>query len=163
MRNENNVTIKIERSSTMSSALNRESIKENEMPVTEHNQKRRSPDEGIQSASESEIASNKNSKRSSSVELIKDKLVSIDLSSDAQSAEMPPPALPKKTAKNTRTKPKPKQLVEEPEETLRVTRSKIKQEKVSIVSQPPAEVDHTAVVLRNDESSKTKKTKKVKK
>ena len=164
MRNDTNVTIKKERPSIMSSTLSRESIKENEIPEKEATQKRKSPDEGIQSASESDTASKKNSKRSTSVELINDKLVSIDISSDVQSSEMPPPALLKKTAKNARTKPKAKQQVEEPEQILRITRSKIKQEKLSIVPQslPESEVDHTVVVLRNDETTKTKKPKKVK-
>lgn len=159
MRNDTNVTIKNERSSTMSSTLSRESIKENEIPEKEAIQKRKSPDEGIQSASESDTAFNANTKRSSSVELINDKVEAIDISSDVPSSEMPPPALPKKTAKNAR-KPKPKQ-VEEPEQTLRFTRSKIKQEKISMPL-TESEVDNAALVSRNDESAKTKKPKKVK-
>lgn len=162
MRNDQNtVTIKTERTSSTSS---RDSIKENKIPDKDIvNSKRRSPDEGIQSANESETASSKSCKRSNSVELISDKLVAIDITDDHET--MPPPAavLPKKVTKKTRTK----QKVEEQEsQPLRVTRSKIKQEKLSVLAPPPAETETaSSTTLQNeskiDESVKSKKPKKV--
>lgn len=103
------------------------------MPNEVSANKRRSPDEGVQSAAESE-SSALTSKRSNSVELISAKLVEIDITGDG--CLMPPPALSKNATKKTRTKQK-KQLAEvtltEPKQ-LRITRSKIKQEKMAIES-----------------------------
>lgn len=139
MRNDNNcVSIKIERSSSSNSSgsLNKatsfESIKENREP--EKNQKRKSPDEGIQSATESEAISQRSSKRSNSVEIIRAKIDEIDITNDEE-GKMLPPAIPKKTVKKVRAKAKKQQDEEvEPEpKGLRVTRSKIKKEKLSII------------------------------
>lgn len=179
MRNDQNssviVNVKKERSSTISSSTSGESIKENKIPDKDlANQKRKSPDEGIQSATESEGAISKNCKRSNSVELISDKMVSIDITEEN---EMPPPAaMPKKAAKKAKSKQTVTVTVlpvEEPEpQALRVTRSKIKQEKISIVPAQPTESEvapqatTTKTTSRNeskvDESVKSKKPKKVK-
>lgn len=125
MRNDNN-QVKIERSSSISQS--RESIKENSEPANA--QKRRSPDEGIQTAEELDSA--RTSKRSNSIEVITARVVEIDITSD-DIGKMPPPAMvPKKAAQR---KPRTKQkapVVEPVPAPLRVTRSKIKQEKVSL-------------------------------
>lgn len=175
MRNDqNNVTIKKERSSSLVKSNSRESIKENKKPETESvNQKRKSPDEGIQSASESEGATTKSSKRSSSVEIISDKLVSIDITTNDEIEAMPPPAIPKKNSKKTRTKQKPLPVEEPPSlpegQPLRITRSKIKQEKISLLSAPATEPEASQSVKtvsanesKADETTKTKKPKKAK-
>lgn len=120
----------------------RESIKENKEPESEKNttksQKRRSPDEGIQLATESDGGSERGgaSKRSNSVELITTKTVEIDITSGDDFDKMPPPAVPKKAPKKARTKQKKQTdevaLKEAQPGELRVTRSKIKQDKVSM-------------------------------
>lgn len=176
MRNDQNVvTIKTERSSTMSSSNSRESIKENKVPEKDiANQKRKSPDEGIQSATESEGALSKNSKRGSSIELISNQLVSIDITADDRSEIKPPPdALSKKPAKKTtRTKQKAQPIEEpEPEQPVHTTRLRIKQEKVSHISpqaEAVAEVAPSTVTVTTqneskvvDDSAKGKKAKKV--
>lgn len=130
MRNDNNVavSIKSERSSSnISSARSSESVKENKTP---NENQRKSPDEGIQSASESDAGST----RGHSVELITTKIDEIDITG-ADGEMMPPPQVPQKVTKKARTKQKKHQpMVEEevPLGALRVTRSKIKQEKISI-------------------------------
>lgn len=134
MRNENeSVSIKVERSSSLIKSNSRESVKENRTPNEEGVGKRRSPDEGIQSAAESDAASVVSAKRSNSVEFISTKLVEIDITED-DVCRMPPPVAvqSKPTSKKTRTKQK-KQTDDEPiVEPIRVTRSKIKQEKLSV-------------------------------
>lgn len=132
MRNDNNVAvaIKSERSSSsISSARSNESVKENKMP---NGNQRKSPDEGIQSASESDAGST----RGHSVELITAKIDEIDITG-ADGDMMPPPQPPQKLTKKARTKQKKQQHQPMEEEeaqpgVLRVTRSKIKQEKVSM-------------------------------
>lgn len=136
MRNDSDVFIKTERKSSIQSSS--ESIKENKEPENENakHQKRKSPDEGIQSATESDACSEHGAakKRSNSVEFITAKAVEIDITSGDDFDKMPPPAVPKKATKKTRTKQK--KVVEESEESvagsIRVTRSKIKEEKLSI-------------------------------
>lgn len=164
MRNDSNVvSIKTERYSSMGSS--RESIKENKEPEleisTNKNQKRKSPDEGIQSATESDAGSERGgaSKRSNSVELIAAKAVEIDITSGDDFDKMPPPAVPKKT-KKTRTKQK-KQVEEvAPEDPqpgmLRVTRSKIKQEKISIDKAPAPLPEVDSVLQSTSEIDSTK-------
>lgn len=176
MRNESNTVIKTERVSSMGGS--RESIKENKEPENEVNvaksQKRKSPDEGIQSATESDAGSERGarSKRSDSVELITAKTVEIDITSGDDFDKMPPPAVPKKATKKTRTKQKKPVEEVEPEApqpgALRVTRSKIKQEKVSIepthaqlpevetTLQSTSDIDST----KSNETAVSKKTKK---
>lgn len=138
MRNDT-IAVKTERVSNA-----RESIKENKVPVPNGSKnKRKSPDEGIQSATQSENDLAGAGKRSNSVECLIPKAVEIDVTSEDDNDKMPPPAIPKKTAKKTRTKQK-KQVEEAPVEeppkgVLRVTRSKIKQEKISIEMNPTIE------------------------
>lgn len=143
MRNDNNtVTIKTERSSSvLSKSTSRESLKENSEP--EKNQKRRSPDEGIQV--ESEPSSVRTSKRSDSVELISAKIVEIDITANEERGMMPPPAIPKKAiVRKTRTKQKVQ--AEEPlANPLRITRSKIKLEKVSLTTAPEVHPEESVV------------------
>lgn len=132
LRNDNKVavSVKSERSSSISSARSSESVKENKTP---NENQRKSPDEGIQSASESDAGS---TTRSHSVELITTKIDEIDITG-ADGEMMPPPQVPQKVTKKARTKQKKQQHQPMEEEevssgTLRVTRSKIKQEKISI-------------------------------
>jgi hypothetical protein len=176
MRNENNTVIKTERVSSMGGS--RESIKENKEPENEVNgaksQKRKSPDEGIQSATESDAGSERGarSKRSDSVELITAKTVEIDITSGDDFDKMPPPAVPKKATKKTRTKQKKPAEEVEPEDpqpgALRVTRSKIKQEKVSI-DRIPAQLPEVETSLQSTsdvdstKSNETAVSKKAKK
>lgn len=170
MRNDkNSVLIKTERTSCMGSS--RESIKENKEPEQENNgnNKRKSPDEGIQSATESDPEARASSerggasKRSNSVEVIHAKTVEIDITSGDDFEKMPPPP-PKKASKKTRTKQK-KQVEEVvPEEPqpgmLRVTRSKIKQEKISIDKAPAVtpEVETTVQSASDIDSTKVSDT-----
>lgn len=129
MRNDNNVVvIKTERLESISQR--RDSAKENQKPEKRTEQKRRSPDEGIQSATESEVSA----KRSNSVEMISAKAVEIEISSGDDFDKMPPPQMPtKKTVKKTRTKQKkPEDIPDYPKEMLRATRSRIKEEKISL-------------------------------
>lgn len=135
MRNENNIAVKIERTSSMNKTNSRESIKENKEPEKATNQKRKSPDEGIQSACDSP-SSERASKRSNSIEVISAKIVEIDLSHVDDNEIMPPPLLKKS---NKKAAPSKMSAVPEPEtsKVLRVTRSKIKQEKISIAPPPP--------------------------
>lgn len=148
LRNDNNVAvaIKSERSSSsISSARSNESVKENKTP---HGHQRKSPDEGIQSASESDAGSTRNH----SVELITTKIDEIDITG-ADSDKMPPPQVPQKMTKKARTKQKkqqhqPMEEEEAPQGVLRVTRSKIKQEKVSMdfaMASPAKTSDATTV------------------
>lgn len=131
MRNDNNIVVKTERSSSINKTLSRESIKENKEPEKPVNQKRKSPDEGIQSACDSP-SSERASKRSNSIEVISSKIVEIDLSNIDDNERMPPPSLTKKGGKKATS------VVPEVDAAkgLRVTRSKIKQEKVSMTPQP---------------------------
>lgn len=135
MRNDNNVVVKTERSSSINKTSSRESIKENKEPEKPVNQKRKSPDEGIQSACDSP-SSERASKRSNSIEVISAKIVEIDLSNVDDNERMPPPSLTKKGGK--KATPSNASAVPEIDATggLRVTRSKIKQEKVSITPTP---------------------------
>lgn len=129
MRNDNNtVIVKTERTSSKQGSC--DSFKENELP-DEH--KRITIDQGIQPSSELEEISTRNSKRSNSVELVVAKSVEIDITSDCDAEKMPPPP-PRKDVKKTRTKQKKQtedSVIQQPS-GLRITRSKIKQEKVSI-------------------------------
>lgn len=129
MRN-NEVVIKKEPSRSLRNSS--DSVKENETPAIAGTEKRKSPDEGIQSAPESEVGSTRNSKRSNSVEVISKKLVEIDLTTEEVVVEMMPP--PKAVVKKTRTKQKQPPPVVEAEKPsgLRITRSKIKMEKLSM-------------------------------
>lgn len=129
LRNDNNVVVKIERTSSLIKRLSSDSVKENRLPESIE-------DEGIQSARESEVSA-KNSKRSNSVEVISAKLVEIDItSSDDVGNKMPPPQVPRKMSKKQRPK-----LVEDEVAaavgSLRITRSKIKKEKVSTLADEP--------------------------
>lgn len=135
MRNDNNeVVVKREPSRSLRSST--ESIKENRTPANSATEKRRSPDEGIQSAVESDAASTRSSKRSNSVEVISLNIDKIDLTVVDETEKMPPP---KKGVKKTRTKQKPPPVVEEVFEGLRITRSKIKLEKLSITPMAASE------------------------
>lgn len=159
MRNDNSqVVIKNERLSNR-----RGSAKENAAPEL---QKTVSQDEGIASATESNAKSDVSGKRSNSVEIINPKAVEIDITSESECDKMPPPAVPTKkaAAKIKRTKNKTNDDHEEREEApLRVTRSRIKQEKISIVK--PAQQPVLEASVSSDpkvsETSTTKKTKKV--
>lgn len=136
MRNDNNiVAVKVERTSSLAKTNSRDSIKENKEPEKPINQKRKSPDEGIQSSCDSP-SSERASKRSNSVEVISAKIVEIDLSNVDDNEKMPPPSLTKK-GNNKKASQSTLSSVPEPEtsKVLRVTRSKIKQEKVSIAPQ----------------------------
>lgn len=154
--------IKVERTSSILHSSSRESIKENRAP--EANQKRRSPDEGIQSAPESQ----RSSKRSDSIEIISSKVMEIDITDDDGGKMLPPPLpLKKGNTKKTRTKQnkKPEVVEEALPGGLRITRSKIKQEKVSIdpvsvsiTVQPPEPVLEQSSLV----SIESKKGKKVK-
>lgn len=132
LRNENNsvVAVKTERSSSLIKSNSRDSIKENQSPPNEERtERRRSPDEGIQSATESEAPSAITSKRSNSVELISNKLIEIDITGDESSKLQP---VTKKTTRKPRTKKQPQEEPIVEPIPLRMTRSKIKQEKISI-------------------------------
>lgn len=175
MRNENNtVIIKMERTSKASD----ESLKENRQPEekTDNSKKRRSPDEGIQSASETDSASAKDCRRTDdSVEVITSKPVEINVSSGDDADRMPPPIFPTKKAVKTRTKQKQKPKDADGSEDivqggpLRVTRSKIKKEKESIDTAAPepaiSKVDSSAAsestIAKINETTTSKKGKKV--
>lgn len=120
----------------MKKSNSRDSVKENEMPNEEKGGKRRSPSEDTQIA-DSE-SSGMSSERSNSVELISAKLDEIDITGD-DAFRMPPPNLTKKASKKVRNKQKKQFLEESSYEAapLRITRSKIKQEKMSIDSLAP--------------------------
>lgn len=160
MRNDmNEVVIKKEPSRSLRSSC--ESIKENKTPANGESEKRKSPDEGIQSAVESEVGSARSSKRSNSVEVISKKLVEIDLTANETSLEAMPP--PKVAVKKTRTKQKQPTPVIETESTgeVRITRSKIKQEKLSIPAKSseitiPKKVEPELSVLQADPLQKSK-------
>lgn len=131
MRNDNNkVFIKQERSSSIRGST--ESIKENKVPEMTNKPQ---TDQVIQATS-SDLGATFTSKKSDSVEIICAKTVEVDITSDVDVDKMPPPAIPKKIVKKTRTKQikAVDNTVPEvpPNEPLRITRSKIKTEKVSV-------------------------------
>jgi hypothetical protein len=167
MRNDNNTVVKSERVS-VHKETSRESLKENIPENISSSQKRKSPDEEIQAATESDSAS---SKRSSSVEIICPKTVEIDITSGSEADKMPPPPVPaKKCARKPRTKQNKalETMSEAPVQgQLRVTRSKIKQEKLSISTEAASQQQLVNESTQNEPNANktanvTKKSKKVK-
>lgn len=161
MRNDNNVVvIKAERISKSSSL---DSVKENKVPSNDSHQ---IADPIVESVGFSEeVATTSSKKRSDSVVMIAAKPVEIDITSDCDADKMPPPPA-KKEVKKTRTKKKPAAVVQqslEPAEPqpLRVTRSKIKQEKVSL--DQGAQSDGGSASVRNDITTAVAPSKKGKK
>lgn len=161
MRNDNNVVvIKAERISSKSSSL--DSVKENKVPSNDSHQ---IADPVVESVGSSEEVSTTSSKRSDSVVMIVAKSVEIDITSDCDADKMPPPPA-KKEVKKTRTKKKPAAVIQqslEPAEPqpLRMTRSKIKQEKVSL--DQGAQSDGGSASVRNDVTTAVAPSKKGKK
>ncbi|CRK86348.1 CLUMA_CG000210, isoform A [Clunio marinus] len=166
MRNEaDSVVIKTER--TDSDRESRSSLKENKAPSSKP---RVSRDEGIQSSTETLSTLS----RSNSVEIVAQKFELIDITVDNDLDKMPPPPIPaKKGGKKTRTKKQPNQhqqnLVEDQSEDsqpqLRITRSKIKKEKMStdsVISQPSTsqqiENEKPSEVVNDEASGKTAST-----
>lgn len=118
MRNDNNTTVivKSERASDQNNVTNsRDSLKENAVPP---------PVATIDITAE-------NIRRSQSVEIIPVKPIEIDITLDNSDRIMPPPPLPPKQKKGRHAK-KPEEVDPTQPLPLRVTRSKIKKEKVSV-------------------------------